>query len=312
VDERERNEVVQQFVVEGRRQRAASRLEGDESLGADLVADEFVSGSSQRGSVSLSSEGYRTTERLSFGQLVDAIPTRMICDALRDEHPQTVAVVVTRLSPRRAAEFLALLLPSQQVDVARRVAELGQMDAEILADIEQEVVERLTEEAERCSEQSWRGQTLQNILQAADDQARAALMKNIRRQDCRLAERLGMVVDHHDVPGPHQPQEFAAIDPVVSFNGARFKSLDELVLLDDDILRSLLQEAELDVAAIAIAGASTKFVTRVLAVLSPDELRLLEQHAMKLMPLRVSDIDHAQQELLHRAAQSLPDSLTVK
>lgn len=306
VDPRERNEVVQQFVTEGRRHRAAMRPEEDTTAGPDLAADEFVSTPSSCGSPSMPSEAYRATEPLSFGQLVDAIPTRMIFDALRDEHPQTVAVVVTRFSPRRAAEFLTLLLPSEQVDIARRVAELGQMDSEVLADIEQEVVERLTQEAERCSEQSWRGQALQNILHAADDHARASLMKNIRRQDCRLAERLGMTDSTHDASALGEYASLpSSIDGSDCEDRMPFRSFDELASLTDELLRTLLLGAELDIAVIALAGATPKFATRVLSVLSPDSIRRFEQHTMKLMPLRVSDIDHAQQAMLWQAAKLL-------
>src|SRR5688572_7268676 len=46
--------------------------------------------------------------------------THTLLDSIRDEHPQTIALVLAHLQPSKAGEILAGLAPSKQVDVVKR------------------------------------------------------------------------------------------------------------------------------------------------------------------------------------------------
>jgi len=66
-----------------------------------------------------------------------------LAEALRDERPLTIAVVVAHLPPSRASELLARLEPPQRQQVVRRLAELEEADPEVLREIDTVLQSRL-------------------------------------------------------------------------------------------------------------------------------------------------------------------------
>ena len=80
-------------------------------------------------------------------------------------------------------------------------------------------------------------------------------------------------------------------------------AFDELVRLDDPSLASLLQAADPEVTLIALSGASEALFERVSRQLSRREVRMLRSRMESLGPLRLADIEHAQQRLAQLAVR---------
>lgn len=83
---------------------------------------------------------------------------------LEHEHPQTVAVVVAHLPRSRAAEVLNSLADPLQADVMRRLADLDEMDVEILREVERGLKDRIVRQVRTQR----RHNALAEILEAAD------------------------------------------------------------------------------------------------------------------------------------------------
>src|ERR1051326_2184340 len=63
-------------------------------------------------------------------------PSDEILAAIRDEHPQMVALVLAHLEPQKAAELLAVLPGVRQIEVVNRVARIGQTSREVIREVE--------------------------------------------------------------------------------------------------------------------------------------------------------------------------------
>jgi flagellar motor switch protein FliG len=70
-------------------------------------------------------------------------PSDEILAAIRDEHPQMVALVLAHLEPQKAAELLAVLPGVRQIEVVNRVARIGQTSREVIREVERSLRARL-------------------------------------------------------------------------------------------------------------------------------------------------------------------------
>lgn len=67
---------------------------------------------------------------------------RFIAKELLQEHPQTIAVALSRLEPRDAAEIMKLLPAFVQTDLLHRIVQTDQLPAMVLEEIDR-LLERL-------------------------------------------------------------------------------------------------------------------------------------------------------------------------
>lgn len=291
IQEEERQDAIQQFLVEGGR-RAVSPPEPDEIALSPVATVDRVTDASRNGRNRrvgrTAPRSLESTDGISFRSLIDSVPLGMLADVVRDEQPQMLALILSRVSSRQAAELLGMLEPEMQVDVARRIAELGTADAEVVADVEYEVVQRLAVRAEQLSEEVAGSNLLQSILTAADRNSRTELVQNIANQDTKLAARLGLV----SCCAAEREPEANSIDVLM---------FDDLVMLDDARLLALFQQVDQELAALALTATHDTLLRRVLSLMPSSQARAIEQQIMALAPVRLSDIDQAQRQLLEIA-----------
>lgn len=203
-----------------------------------------------------------------FLQQVDASD---LAEALRDEHPQAVALVVSRLSSDRAAAVLADLPGTVQSEVMRRMMDQEDAHPDVVQEVSRGLQARLAQQARTPSRRHAGVSVLAGILEAADDRSRDQILTNLERHDRQLASLLAK-------PGP--------------------PPLEDLDALDDRDLVQVFREADAQVAVLALAGSSPTLVDRLLAMFPPtaaQSLRLALQH---LGPTPLSDLDRARDELL--------------
>jgi flagellar motor switch protein FliG len=206
------------------------------------------------------------------------IPLQVLVGFLRHEHPQTIAVVVSRLPSERAAEVLAALPAEMQIGVARRLVDLDDTAPTILREIEDAIAARLCEHAQSDRRRTAGLDALNKILGAANPQVKQHILANLSRHDRNLAGKI----------------HFEA-EPAWSFT--------DLAGVDAASLSALLHHAQREVVALALAGAEPEFAEQALAVLPTDESRWLRDALAHLGPTRLSDVEEAQRELADLAQQ---------
>lgn len=194
---------------------------------------------------------------------------------LAGEHPQTIAVVVSHLPDDRAAAVLASLEPDVQAEVIGRLIDMDQADPEVVREVERALESRMLEQAlaERRRESGF--ESVARILNTAQPALRRTIMTNLSRQDRGLAERL-------------RPQQF---------------DFEDLHGVDDATLATILAAAGIEISRLALAGADESLVQRVLRPLPPDEAKKVRRMIERLGPLRLTDIEEAQQEIARMARE---------
>ena len=84
-------------------------------------------------------------------------------------------------------------------------------------------------------------------------------------------------------------------------------AFEQLADLDDEGLAMLFREVDPEITLVALAGASSEFVERVMHPLPPREARTLRRKMERLGPIRLSDMAAAQREVAQAARRLVED-----
>lgn len=212
----------------------------------------------------------------------DMISDAVLGTLLGEEHPQTAAVVLAHLPPQRASSLLSCFSATARADVLRRVAKLTDAECELLPEIADALRERASQPQPEAPPQSPGFLAAQAIVAAAGDSAEA-LVGELQYADASLAHRLRM--QHLQAPDANEPS--------LTFH--------ELQHLSNEALAKLFSRCQPEEVLLALAGAETTFTQRMLAQLSPAEAAAFETRMRRLAPLRLSDVEQAQNAILETA-----------
>ena len=270
LDALEQNEVIDEFFRIG-----------------PLVPDKYPSGIELCGhapldlartrSIAPQSDQAADHEASSLGFLRD-VPVQVLAEFLEREHPQTIALVVSRLPSHRAADVLATLTADLQIEVARRLVDLDETDPEILHEVERGIAARLCEQADSDRRRAAGMTALKNILDSASPQAKQHILANLSRHDRQLAGRIKV--------GGERPLVFADLEE-----------------LDPSSLTVVLHHAQREVLVLALAGARPELAERAFELFPVHEAHALRRALCDLGPTRLSDVEEAQREMAALAGQ---------
>ncbi|QEG33055.1 Flagellar motor switch protein FliG [Bythopirellula goksoeyrii] len=244
--------------------------------------------------------------------------TSFIVDMLVGEHPQTIALVLSRLETEHAVDVLSEFSPSDQADVMQRLAELDTIDEESVEVVESQVARWIAEERQRKLRMNAGMDLVERIMSKTPSDQRERMVTEFSKKNSVFALRLSreqvqsptqvtdgkvtLPVDHSEprfeptVVEPLPPTKDEPKNPFA--NHTTEQCLIELESLDKGRLLRALSQCESHVVCLALVGASEKLMKRVLAGRSRREAKQFRKSLREIGPTRLSDILAAQQEIL--------------
>lgn len=205
-----------------------------------------------------------------LGPLLEA-PPETLAHALEDEHPQTTALVLLHLPPRRAAHLLRALPDEARAETVLRMATLRQVPGEVLGEVATSLQERLSRHKTR-EEQDGLERT-------------ATVLANLPRVVSKG------VLD--ELEGDH-PDEVAKLR-------AELFTFESLVLADDRGMQELLRQLDSTRIALALQGADEPLRDRFLGNLSERAAGMLKEEMEYLGTPTPADVAAARKEILDLA-----------
>ena len=207
-----------------------------------------------------------------FGFVRRSDPAQVLA-SIRDEHPQTIALVLAYLKPDDAARLLASLPYPVQADVARRVATLEQTIPEVVDEVERVLRRRLTRTTRKQSDHAYvvsgGNRRVLQILHHLDRSTERTIIDAIGDEDPALGEEL-------------KQQMFV---------------FEDLWLLDDASLQRVLREVSRDDLAAALKAVDQEVVERVTRNMSKRGAALLQDAMQTLGTIRLGAVETAQQRV---------------
>jgi flagellar motor switch protein FliG len=267
------------------------------------VVDEFVASLEDQTSLGVGADDYvrkvlvqalgedkaaSLIDRILFGRNTKGLDTlkwmepRAVAELIRNEHPQIISIVLAHLDPDQSAEVLKSLPERTRADVLLRIATLDGIPPNALHELN-EIMERQFSGQNNLKSSSVGGVKLAaNIINQLDTSTEQAVMALIRDIDQDLGSKI---------------QDLMFV-------------FDDLGELDDRAMQALLREVPQDRLGLALRGADPRVKDKVLANMSQRAAQILVEDMEARGPVRLSDVEAAQKEILG-IARKLADEGTI-
>ncbi|MFP8965873.1 flagellar motor switch protein FliG [Pokkaliibacter sp. CJK22405] len=195
---------------------------------------------------------------------------RQVADVIRYEHPQIQAIVVSYLDSDQAAEMLSYFDEKVRLDILLRVASLDTVQPAALQELN-DILERQFSGSSSSQTTNMGGvKVAANIMNFLDSNIEAALMDSLKEVDEDLAEQIS--------------------DLMFVF--------DNLSDVDDKGIQALLREIEQDTLIVALKGADVGLQDKFFNNMSKRAAEMMRDDLEARGPVRVSDVEGAQKEIL--------------
>ena len=189
----------------------------------------------------------------------------VLANYLKNEYPQTVAVVLSKVKPDHAARVLALLPESFAMEVVMSMLRMESVQKDVLDGVERTL--------------------------------RAEFMSNLARSTRRDSHEM-MAEIFNNLDRQSEARFLAALEDRNRESAERIKALmftfEDLQRLGGPAIQVLLRSVEKEKLPIALKGASEKLRDLFLANMSERAARLLREEIENLGPVKLRDVDEAQ------------------
>ncbi len=195
---------------------------------------------------------------------------RAVADVIRFEHPQIQAIVVAYLDPDMAAEVVGYFDHKVRLDILLRVAALNTVQPSALKELN-EILEKQFAGNSNTSRAAMGGvKRTADIMNFLESSTESQLIEAIREMDEDLASRIE----------------------------ARMFVFDNLAEVDDRGIQALLREVSSEVLIVALKGADDAIKDKIFRNMSKRASELLQDDLEAKGPVRISEVEAAQKEIL--------------
>src|SRR5262247_437130 len=200
------------------------------------------------------------------------VQEQVLANYLKNEYPQTVAVVISKLRPEHAARVLAILPEELALDVVNRMLK---MEA-----VQKDVIERL--------EQTLRTEFMSNLSQTRRRDAHEVMAEIFNNFDRQTETRFLTSLEEEN-------RESAERIKTLMF------TFDDLTRLDSGSAQTMMRNIDKDKLAIALKGANETVRQFFMSNMSTRAAKMLADDMQAMGPVRLRDVDEAQSQLVNLA-----------
>ena len=196
--------------------------------------------------------------------------TQNLLTFIQDEHPQTIALIVSHLPHHKASEILGGLPGPKQIEVVKRVANMEQTNPEVISEVESGLEARLSNMLTHSFEKIGGVETVAEMLNLSDRTTEKGIMEGLETEDPELVEQIRRLM-------------FV---------------FEDVLLVDDKGIQSVLKEVENDELALSLKTASDELKEKIFGNMSERAVTMIQEEMEYMGPVRVSDVEAAQQRIV--------------
>lgn len=189
---------------------------------------------------------------------------------IQSEHPQTIALILAHLKPGPAAQLMQSLPEDLRVEVVTRMANLEEISPEVISRISSVIEQRLKSLGASTHESYGGVRAVAELLNRIDRSISQPVLEAIESQTPDLA---------------------------VSIRHLMFV-FDDLLHVDDNALREIVQRADKKVLTVALKGTSEDIRNRFFQNMSKRAVDMIREEIELLGAVRLREVEKAQQEVV--------------
>ncbi|MBD5519711.1 MAG: flagellar motor switch protein FliG [Lachnospiraceae bacterium] len=258
--------LAQQYIAEGGINYAKELLE--KSFGADRARD--VIG---KLTASLQVKPFEFVRKTDPSQLLNFI---------QDEHPQTIALILSYLAPAQSALIISALPPDRQAEVAKRIALMDRTSPDIIKEVEKVLESKLASLVNQDYTIIGGVDAVVEILNTVDRGTEKHIMETMEIEEPELADEI-------------RKKMFV---------------FEDILLLDDRAIQRVLRDVDNSDLAIALKGSNEEVQNAIFNNLSKRLAVMIKEDMEFMGPVRMKDVEEAQQKIVN-IIRKLEDSAEI-
>ena len=198
------------------------------------------------------------------------IDSQNILTYITDEHPQTIALILSHLPAGAGAEILAGLTTDRQIQVVRRISSMGQTSPEVIEQVEQGLERRMSSVMSQSFENTGGVGTVAEMLNVSDRATERTLLENLSQEDPELVEEIRRLM--------------FIFEDIGKFN--------------DKEIQTLLKNVESSQWSMALKGASSDLKEKIFGNMSQRAGEMLKEEMEFSGAVKLSVVESKQQEII--------------
>ncbi len=247
--------LAQQYIAEGGIGYAKDILE--KALGEEKAID--VIG---RLTASLQVKPFEFVRKTDASQLLNFI---------QDEHPQTIALILSYLAPGQAALIISALPPDRQAEVAKRIAVMDRTSPDVIKEVEGILESKLASLVNQDYTIIGGVDAVVDILNTVDRGTEKHIMETLEIEEPELADEI-------------RKKMFV---------------FEDILLLDDRSIQRVLRDVDNNDLAIALKGSAEQVQQAIYNNLSKRLASMIQEDMEFMGPVRMKDVEEAQQKIVN-------------
>ena len=247
--------LAQQYIAEGGIAYAKELLE--KALGTEKAMD--VIG---KLTASLQVKPFEFVRKTDASQLLNFI---------QDEHPQTIALILSYLAPSQAALIISALPQEEQADVARRIAVMDRTSPDVIKEVEKVLESKLANLVNQDYTIIGGVDAVVEILNTVDRSTEKHIMEMLEVEEPELADEI-------------RKKMFV---------------FEDILLLDDRAIQRVLREVDNNDLAISLKSSNDDVKNAIFNNLSKRLATMIKEDMEFMGPVRMKDVEEAQQKIVN-------------
>lgn len=247
--------LAQKYIAEGGINYAKELLE--KALGHDKAMD--VIG---KLTASLQVRPFEFVRKTDASQLLNFI---------QDEHPQTIALILSYLSSTQASAIISSLSPDKQADVAKRIAQMDRTSPDVIKEVEKILEKKLSSLVNQDYTIVGGVDSIVDILNTVDRGTEKHIMESLEIEEPELADEI-------------RKKMFV---------------FEDILSLDDKSIQRVLREVDNNELAVALKGSNDEVQNVIFNNLSKRLVTMIKEDMEYMGPVRMKDVEEAQQKIVN-------------
>jgi flagellar motor switch protein FliG len=202
---------------------------------------------------------------------ISALSAEEIFDLIKDEQPQTIAIILVHLRTRTASDVLTKLPDEIKTEVAMRIVNLDKVTAAIVTEVNEILKDILKTKKNTISKVTGGIDRLAEILNQTDEISSELILNEMEEADMEIANQIKQ----------------------------RMFVFEDILLVDDRGVQKLLRKIETMELAIALKAASEEVKEKIFKNMSERAGEMLREEIEDMGPVRMKEVDNAQQNITH-------------
>ena len=211
----------------------------------------------------------QTIQQTPF-QFLQKAEAENVLTFIQDEHPQTIALILAHMPEARSSEILMGLTQQKQVEVIKRIASMDQTNPEVIKEVEAGLASRLSDIVSQTFDKAGGIQAAASILNLSDRSTEKGILESLETDDPDLVEQIRRLM-------------FV---------------FEDIMLVNDKGIQSVLKEIDNDELALALKTASDELKAKIFGNMSERASQLIKEDMEYMGPVRLSDVESAQQKIV--------------